>query len=300
MDQRIVRPRIDDVAREAGVSKTAVSFAFNSPERLAPETADRIRARRRAARLHAAPGGPDAHPARDADDRRAHAAGAVGRLREPVLRGVRGGGRGGRRGVAAMRSSSSRRCAGRSPARWTARRSTAWSPSACRGDHPEVERDPARRRPDRPRRLDRPPRPRARSTVDDVGGARAAAEHLLELGHRDVLVIGVEPPAPVDRPRPERRHRPAPGGYREAFAAAGIELADERVVARPGHASTAGVARSIGLGGRPAPTAILAMSDALAIGAIARPARPRPARPAATSASSASMTSTSPRTSTRR
>ena len=37
------RPRIADVAREAGVSKTAVSFAFNSPSRLAPETAIRIR-----------------------------------------------------------------------------------------------------------------------------------------------------------------------------------------------------------------------------------------------------------------
>ncbi len=38
------RPNIADVAREAGVSKTAVSFAFNSPERLSPGTAARIRA----------------------------------------------------------------------------------------------------------------------------------------------------------------------------------------------------------------------------------------------------------------
>ena len=37
------RPRIADVAREAGVSKTAVSFAFNRPDRLAPDTAQRIR-----------------------------------------------------------------------------------------------------------------------------------------------------------------------------------------------------------------------------------------------------------------
>ena len=37
------RARIADVAREAGVSKTAVSFAFNSPERLNAETASRIR-----------------------------------------------------------------------------------------------------------------------------------------------------------------------------------------------------------------------------------------------------------------
>src|SRR5690349_3641006 len=43
VEPRIQRPRIADVAREAGVSKTAVSFAFNSPDRLAPETAGRIR-----------------------------------------------------------------------------------------------------------------------------------------------------------------------------------------------------------------------------------------------------------------
>ena len=43
MEQGTQRPRIADVAREAGVSKTAVSFAFNSPDRLAPETATRIR-----------------------------------------------------------------------------------------------------------------------------------------------------------------------------------------------------------------------------------------------------------------
>jgi len=36
------RMTILDLAREAGVSKTAVSFAFNSPERLAPATLKRI------------------------------------------------------------------------------------------------------------------------------------------------------------------------------------------------------------------------------------------------------------------
>src|SRR3954454_2150406 len=41
-EDRARRPRIADVAREAGVSKTAVSFAFNSPERLNAETANRI------------------------------------------------------------------------------------------------------------------------------------------------------------------------------------------------------------------------------------------------------------------
>ena len=37
------RPTISDVADAAGVSKTAVSFAFNRPDRLASETATRIR-----------------------------------------------------------------------------------------------------------------------------------------------------------------------------------------------------------------------------------------------------------------
>jgi hypothetical protein len=32
--ERVARPRIGDVAERAGVSKTAVSFAFNRPERL--------------------------------------------------------------------------------------------------------------------------------------------------------------------------------------------------------------------------------------------------------------------------
>src|SRR5688500_17097652 len=36
------RIRIADVAREAGVSKTTVSFAFNSPARVKPATAARI------------------------------------------------------------------------------------------------------------------------------------------------------------------------------------------------------------------------------------------------------------------
>src|SRR4249920_3656032 len=43
MVQRTGRPRIADVARATGVSKTAVSFAFNKPDRLAPDTAVRIR-----------------------------------------------------------------------------------------------------------------------------------------------------------------------------------------------------------------------------------------------------------------
>ena len=38
----MARPRIEDVAERAGVSKTAVSFAFNQPEHLNETTRDRI------------------------------------------------------------------------------------------------------------------------------------------------------------------------------------------------------------------------------------------------------------------
>jgi DNA-binding LacI/PurR family transcriptional regulator len=38
----LARPRIDDVAKRAGVSKTSVSFAFNQPDNLRPATRDRI------------------------------------------------------------------------------------------------------------------------------------------------------------------------------------------------------------------------------------------------------------------
>jgi DNA-binding LacI/PurR family transcriptional regulator len=38
----LARPRIDDVARRAGVSKTSVSFAFNQPDNLKAATRDRI------------------------------------------------------------------------------------------------------------------------------------------------------------------------------------------------------------------------------------------------------------------
>jgi DNA-binding LacI/PurR family transcriptional regulator len=110
--------------------------------------------------------------------------------------------------------------------------------------------------------------------VDDETGARAAAEHLLELGHRDVVVVAVEGPQdPEVGPAPAgpavvgitgRRLR----GYQAAFAAAGLELAPEAVVA--GRASIDGGAsafhRAWAHGLRP--TAVLAMSDAMAIGAM--------------------------------
>ena len=105
------------------------------------------------------------------------------------------------------------------------------------------------------------------------GGARAAAEHLLALGHRDFLVIGVEPPTPgalADFGGIVGRRL---AGYRAALAGAGIELPDERVVVGPatvdGGAACLTNAWEDGLH----PTAVLAMSDAMAIGALSAAGR---------------------------
>lgn len=105
--------------------------------------------------------------------------------------------------------------------------------------------------------------------VDDEGGARAAAAHVIGLGHREILVVAVErPESSVDRgldaPQgvTDRRLR----GYRAALSAAGQDLSPEWVVA--GRASIDGgesaFQRAWAFGLRP--TAVLAMSDAMAIG----------------------------------
>src|SRR5207247_3579704 len=75
--------------------------------------------------------------------------------------------------------------------------------------------------------------------VDDEAGARAAAKHVLGLGHRDVLVIAVEgPESPTGQPQrqgvTERRLR----GYQAALDAADLPLRSDHVVA--GRASIEG------------------------------------------------------------
>jgi DNA-binding LacI/PurR family transcriptional regulator len=103
--------------------------------------------------------------------------------------------------------------------------------------------------------------------VDDEGGAVAAAEHLIGLGHRDVLVIAIERAEHAPSGAEDvvaRRLR----GYRTTFAATGVAIGDDDVFVSP--ATFAGgldaIERAWLTGKRP--TAVLAMSDAVAIGAI--------------------------------
>jgi DNA-binding LacI/PurR family transcriptional regulator len=103
--------------------------------------------------------------------------------------------------------------------------------------------------------------------VDAMAGAQAAGAYIASLGHRDVAVLGVEPPAPGG-PDPEGVTNRRLHGYRAAFAAVGVEIGDERVVVGPASidGGIAAVEQLWASGLRP--TAILAMSDAMAIGAM--------------------------------
>lgn len=266
MEQRTIRPRIADVAREAGVSKTAVSFAFNSPDRLSTETASRIR-------IVAEQLGYTPHPvARMLSQRQTL---TIGVLTPQALSVVFSNPFFGAftEGVAVAAEESGYALHFISPLRGSL--AGALSRATVDGvvaiglsdEHPEVE---AIRRAGVPIvMVDSTALPDHPSIeIDDAGGARAAAEHLIELGHRDVVVIGVEPPVPAPAPHPEGVTDRRLLGYRKAFRAAGVEIGSDRVVLGP--ASIAGGSNALawvwasGL----RPTAVLAMSDAMAIGAM--------------------------------
>ncbi|MHB8588784.1 MAG: LacI family DNA-binding transcriptional regulator [Candidatus Dormibacteraceae bacterium] len=98
--------------------------------------------------------------------------------------------------------------------------------------------------------------------VDDAGGAEAAAQHVLDLGHREIAII-VLPPT-----RAQVAHTPA-----ASRRLAGYRAAIDRAGAPEPYAVIAGVTMAAGARafealrkGRRRPTAVLAMSDMAAIG----------------------------------
>ena len=260
------RIRIADVAREAGVSKTTVSFAFNSPSRVKPATAERIH--EVATRL-----GYEPHPvARLLAQRRAQTIGLLTpqalsvMFANPFFAAFS-------EGVAAVAEENGFALQFISPHRGSLAR--ALNRSAVDGvvaiglsaDHPEVEQIHLAHLPtvlvdsasfDGQALVD----------IDDEGAARGAAQHLLALDHRAFLVVAVEPPHPTTPLDPDGVPGRRLAGYRGALAAAGITLEPDEIVVAP--ASIAGgraaFRRAWEAGLRP--TAVLAMSDAIAVGVI--------------------------------
>jgi alanine racemase len=266
VEQRTARARIADVAREAGVSKTAVSFAFNSPDRLSPDTAQRIR-------VIADQLGYTPHPvARMLSQRETL---TIGVLTPQALSVIFSNPFFGtfNEGVASAAEESGYALYFISPLHGSLARAMGRATVdgvvaiGLSDDHPEVEQ--IRRAGVPIVVVDSPALPGHGSVeIDDVGGARAAAEHLIGLGHRDVLVIGVEPPAPSGAMDPggviARRLR----GYREAFGAVGLDIPDERVVVGPASIEGGMAALNGAWEDGLRMTAVLAMSDAMAIGAM--------------------------------
>jgi DNA-binding LacI/PurR family transcriptional regulator len=260
------RARIADVAREAGVSKTAVSFAFNNPGRLSAETASRI---------HEIAGalGYRPHPvARLLTQPRTMTLGVLTPQALSVvfanpffallLEGVAEAAE--EQGYELHFISPLHGSLASAVGRATVDGVIAVGLSA---DHPEVGQIQAAAVP--MVLVDSDDLPDHGSVVvDDESGARAAADHVIRLGHRELLVIAVEGPTSRARGVPprgitERRLR----GYRTAIAAARPQLGDPLVAI--GRASIDGGAaafeRAWTTGARP--TAVLAMSDAMAVGA---------------------------------
>ncbi len=263
-EPRAARARIADVAREAGVSKTAVSFAFNNPDRLNPETADRILGI--AEHLGYRP-----HPvARMLTQRRT---GTIGVLTPQALSVVFSNPFFGlfSEGVAAAAESSGYGLLFVSPLHGSLARAVGRATVdgfivlGLPEEHPEIEQI---RRAGLPTILvDSQAFPAHGSVlVDDETGARLAAEHVVGLGHRDILVVGVEPPAPSARLSPDGIMGRRLSAYREVLDRDGVALPDERLVVGPAtiEGGMACLRRAWEDGLRP--TAVLAMSDAMAIG----------------------------------
>ncbi len=114
--------------------------------------------------------------------------------------------------------------------------------------------------------------------IDDRAGARAAAAHVLALGHKRiaVLVARLQPEpntGPVDRQRLEKVSYVVStdrlAGYLDAIEAAGIPAGDVAIEERPTNSEDAGYTAALAvLSRRPRPSAILAMSDRMALGAM--------------------------------
>jgi alanine racemase len=259
------RATIADVAREAGVSKAAVSFAFNSPERLNDDTVARIRG-------VATDLGYHPHPV--ARMLTARQTSTVGILTPRPLGEVFGNPFFAlfAEGVSEVTEDEGYGLLFISPLLGSIERALERATVdgvvviGLEEDHPEVE---AIRRAGLPMVIVDAAawEEHGAVLVDEEAGASAAASHLLELGHRDVLVVALGP----GEPRRAASHGVVGrrlAGYERALAGAGVVLSDELLVAASAtfEGGESAFLQAWRQGQRP--TAVLAMSDAIAIGVL--------------------------------
>ena len=96
--------------------------------------------------------------------------------------------------------------------------------------------------------------------IDDVAAARQAAQHLLDLGHRDIAVIKGDPEHASSVARTQ--------GYEEAFAAAGLTI-PERWIKQGLFTRDSGYRAAVEILDQSSrPTAVLAQNDDMAVGAL--------------------------------
>jgi LacI family transcriptional regulator len=102
--------------------------------------------------------------------------------------------------------------------------------------------------------------PYASVTCDDTAGGRLVGNHLADLGHRDIAVIAGQPYAStgIDRTR----------GCLEALRERGIDVPERRVIHSRFDALSGHLVATRLMTGSPQPTAVFAVNDMTAIGAM--------------------------------
>jgi DNA-binding LacI/PurR family transcriptional regulator len=112
--------------------------------------------------------------------------------------------------------------------------------------------------------------------IDDFGGGYAAARHLMDLGHRRVAMLGLvlgDDPGPIApdqvRSTPSVNVRERARGYWAALAEVGVPESEVPVLAVRSDGMNVGEALALVFrAGHPPPTALLAMSDRVALKAM--------------------------------
>lgn len=258
------RMTLRDVAREAGVSPTAVSFAYNAPHQLSAATRDRILST-------AAALGYQPHPvARTLATGRTNTVGFVmpanlnWMLRDPFFNIVLG-----EMGAVCDDHDMHMLLIPAHSDKVVPNLDTiavdGFVMVAIHRDHPLSVFAETTTRP--VVMLDGDERIQAlQINVDDVGGAYAAAKHLLDKGHRRIAVatLGSRPDnAPI--PRMERRLT----GYRQALADFGLDPDSLQIVNTVGLLSAGDESLDMILALSPRPTALLCTNDVRALGILA-------------------------------